>query len=160
MSVFNKAIVAHEATVAAQQKVVDAAIAAKTSAEELFKQEFNDKVAQIARPIFEQFAQDARAHGFPAEVRDDPEGSGNPTLSVRVVPVKGASLPTPNKSEEAVYSLRGIVKDQKVEHVSYYDQRPGNNGVKRGSFGIPSINQAVLERELEEFLIAALNARR
>lgn len=159
MSVFNKVITAHDAAVAAQQEARDDAIAAKASAEELFKQEFEDRASQIARPIFEQFAQDARSHGFPAEVAQKPEGNGNPTISVRIVPVRGASLPTTNKSDEAVFCLRGIVKDQKVEHVSYYDQRPDKNGVKRGSFGIPSINQAVIERDLEEFLTAALKAR-
>ena len=159
MSVFDKVIAAHDQAIAARQEAHEKALADKASAEEQFKQDFVAKVNEIALPIFEQFAQDAHKHSFPALVDQSSDGYGNPSIAVRIVPVRGAVLPTVNKSEEAVFVLRGVVKDQKVEHVSYFDQRPGRNGNSKVAFGIPSINKDVLERNLEQFLTAALKAR-
>lgn len=158
MSVFNKVVEAHAKAKTEAEHAAAAAAAARSAAEEQFVVEFKIQVQSVAKPIFEKFVADAIAHGFPATIEDREDGKANPFYSLTLIPVVGAKFGV-NASEECGYVIKGIVIDQKVEHASYFDQRPGKNGIKKGSFGIQSINQSVLERELGEFLSAALKAR-
>lgn len=158
MSVFNKVIAAHQHAKTQAEHAVAAAAAAKTAAEAEFARQFAEQVDQVARPVFERFAADAMAHGFPAAAEHSHDGKANPIYAVRLVPEKGAQLGV-NAASEIVYSLKGVTSEQKVEHAWFFDQRPGKKGVKNGAFGIQSINATVLERELGEFLSSALQAR-
>jgi len=158
MSIFKKVVEAHaQAKTQAEHTAASAALA-RTEAEDAFAKEFAKRVDEIAKPIFEKFATDAQEHGFPAEVARARDGKANPMYSIKLIPSKGAAFGA-NASEEVAYVLKGTVSDQKVEHASYFDQRPGRNGIKKAAFGVGSINESVLERELGEFLSAALKAR-
>lgn len=158
MSVFNKVMTAHQDAKTAAEHDAAAAAAARSEAEARFALEFAEQVRTVAQPIFEKFAADAVAFGFPATTENAHDGKANPIYGVRVVPRKEAQLGS-DASEEIVYTLKGIVDQQKVEHGSFFDQRPGRNGVKKAVFGIMSINKELLERELGQFLSAALKAR-
>ena len=159
MSVFNKVIEAHAKAKTKAEHVAAAAATARTAAETKFAAAFAEQIEQVAAPVFEEFAADAIAHDFPAVVENANDGAGNPIYAVKLVPETGAKFGV-NASEEIAYSIRGIICEQKVEHTSYFDQRPNKKHcIKKGTFGIQSINTPVLERELGEFLSAALKAR-
>lgn len=158
MSVFKKVVEAHANARTEAEYAAAAAAAARSAAEAEFVAAFKSHVQSVAKPIFEEFAADAIAHGFPASVEDGEDGKANPFYSVRLIPEVGAKFGV-NRSAECAYVIKGIVAEQKVEHASYFDQRPNKNGIKKGTFGIQSVNQSVLERELGEFLSSALKVR-
>lgn len=158
MSVFKKVIEAHANAKSEAEHAAAAAAAARSAAEAEFVAEFKSHVQSVAKPIFEEFAADAIGHKFPASIEEGEDGKANPYYSVRLIPEVGANFGI-NTSAECVYVIKGIVAEQKVEHASYFDQRPNKKGIKKGTFGVQSINQSVLERELEEFLSSALKAR-
>lgn len=158
MSVFNKIISAHIEKKTQAEQAVAAAQAAKTTAEKEFAKQFLEQSDLVAKPVFQAFAEDATAHGFPAIVEATIDGYSNPMLQIRMVPEIGAQLGT-NGTSEIIFWIRGIISELKVEHASYYDQRPNKNGVNKQSYGIQSINAPVIERGLGEFLSSALKAR-
>ena len=88
----------------------------------------------------------------------DVDGADNPTYTLKIIPYKNSPFGT-NKSLECVYRIRGLVVEQKIELASYFDQLPGENGIKMGIFTIQSINTSLFEQELSEFFSAALKAR-
>jgi hypothetical protein len=159
MSVFNKIIEAHALAKSEAEHKAAAAIAARSTAQAEFAAAFKQQVESVAAPIFQQFVNDALGHGFPATVELGSDGQGNPMYSLRFRPEKGTQLGT-NPASECAYTMRGTIADQKVEHAYYFEQRPEKkSGMKKGVFGIQSINAAVLERELGAFLSATLAAR-
>jgi len=158
VSVFKRVVEAHAKAKTAAEHAAAAAAAARNAAEIRFATDFRSQVQSVAKPIFQEFVADAIAHGFPATIEDGEDGKGNPLHSLRLIPEVGAVFNS-NRSNECVYAIKGLVTEQKVEHASYFDQRPGKNGIKKGTFGIQSINPSVLERELGEFLSSALKAR-
>ena len=158
MSVFKKVLAAHAQAVSLTEHKAAAAELARSEAEAMFAKEFAARVEEIAKPIFEKFAADARDHGFPAITEHQRDGDANPMYGVRLNPEVGAQL-GPNASDEIAYVLKGVVSEQRVEHGVYFDQRPGRKGTNKSEFGIGSIKEAELERRLGEFLSSALKAR-
>lgn len=158
MSIFNKVISAHAETKTRVEHTAAAEAAARSAAETAFLSDFEKQISEVAAPMFEKFAADAIKHGYPATVEHAQDGKSNPIYTVKLIPEARAKFSI-NASDQIAYSVTGIIAHQKVEHVSYFDQRRGKNGIKKSTFGVASINVAVLERELTEFLSAALNAR-
>lgn len=158
MSVFNKIVEIHAKEKTEAEHAAATAVAAKKAVEEQFVIEFKAKIQSVAKPIFEEFVADAIAHGFPATVEEREDGKGNPLLSLSIIPMVGAKFSF-NKSEECVYTIKAIITEQKVEHISYFDQRIGKKGIKSNTLGIQSISQSFLERELGEFLSFSLKSQ-
>lgn len=158
MSIFNSVIQRHEQAREEVERAANAATHAKIDAEDEFAINFHALTTKVATPIFQKFVSDALAYGFPASIENKVDGHDNPILQCRLIPEKGAKFGT-NASLECVYWLRGLISEQKVEHASYFDQRPGKNGHQKSDFGLQSINEKTIERGLEEFLDAALKAR-
>lgn len=123
-----------------------------------FENNFTFEVARVARPIFEEFVEAAKESGFPAEFNSGTDGKGHQFIDVRFVAIQGATL-NANKSDESVFVLRCKNSTLKVAHVMYYDQRPGKNGKNEFEYGLPSINENVIRRELDEFLTLSLKSR-
>lgn len=159
MSVFEKVFqeYARKRAEKAEAEAQQAATAA--SAERAFAAAFHAAISTIAKPLFEEFAKDAQRNGFPSrcEERQDDDRKGNPSLAVTFIPVQGAVFER-NESDECTFKLMGFLSEQKVEQTSYFDQRPGKNGVTRSAFGIESIEQTLLEQSLADFLRASLSA--
>lgn len=158
MSVFNKVIGVHSKAKTDSEQAAAAAAAAIKIVETDFLAKFHAQIETIAKPIFEKFIADAVAHEFPATTECREDGNSNPFYSLSLIPVVGAKFGV-NTSERCIFQIKGNIADQKVEHISFYDQRPNKNGFKQVVLGIASINKEVLERELGEFLNSTLNAR-
>lgn len=159
MSVFNKVVGVHSQAKTDSEQAAAAAAAALKTVETDFLAKFHAQIEAIAKPIFEKFVADAIEYGFPAKTESQKDGNSNPTYSLSLIPVAGAKFGV-NPSDICTFRIKGIIADQKVEHTSYFDQRPKKNGINQDVFGIPSINKELLERELGEFLNSTLNARK
>lgn len=123
-----------------------------------FENNFTFEAERVARPIFEEFVEAAKEFGYPAECGSNRDSYKNEYFDVRFIPVQGAALGA-NKSNEAVFVLKCDGSTQKVAHIMYYDQRPEKNGKKEQHYGLPSIKEDVIRRELEEFFDLAVRAR-
>jgi hypothetical protein len=158
MSLFSKVIKEHEKnkSEAAEAQAQEAAEVAVVLQE--FSSDFHSAVSSVARPLFEEFAGDVLQHGFPSAIEEGVDGNGNPFISVRFIPERGSTFGT-NRSIECAFVLRGLRSEQKVEHASYFDQRPGKNGVTRDKVEIKSINKNVLENLLARFLRSSLSTK-
>lgn len=60
---------------------------------------------------------------------------------------------------ECAFVLKGLVSEQKVEHASCFDQRPGKIGVTRDKLEIKSVDKNFLENLLTRFLRSALSTK-
>lgn len=158
MSVFNKVIEINLRAKTDAEQAAAAAAEARQTVEKQFAAEFHIQIEAIAKPIFDKFIVDAIAYGFPAKTEFSDDGNSNPSYSLIILPELGSQFGL-NTSKNCVFKIEGKIASQKVEYVSYYDQRPHKNGIKRQEFGIQSINKTLLERELSEFLTSAINAR-
>ena len=159
MSIFDKVFKAHEDAKAAKVAEERRRAAAAFEKRKDFILTFRSEAARVAKPIFEQFAADARRNGFTARVVDKLSVVKEPTLSVRFHPTRNVQMTKELEEEESVFELRCLADDLKVEHVSMFDQRPKRSGVKHDKLGMPSINALVLEEHLAEFLCDSLKAR-
>jgi hypothetical protein len=158
MSLFNKVLEEHEKR---NSEVIEAQVqeaAEVTVALQTFSSDFHAAVSSVARPLFEEFASDALRHGFPLGIEEGVDGNGNPFISVRFIPERGTTFGT-NRSIECTFVLKGLLAEQKVEHASYFDQRPGKDGVTKDEFEIQAINQNVLESLLTKFFRASLSTK-
>jgi hypothetical protein len=158
MSLFSKVLKEHvknksEAIEAQAQEPADVAVVLES-----FSSDFHSAVSSVARPLFEEFAGDVLRYGFPSAIEEGVDGNGNPFISVRFIPERGSTFGA-NRSIECTFVLRGLSSEQKVEHASYFDQRPGKIGVTRDKVEIKSIDKNVLENLLSKFLRSSLSTK-
>jgi hypothetical protein len=158
LSIFDSVIQEHDKKKAEMEARIADAQALKQAAQNDFVEKFNATVSSVVEPIFAEFVADAKKYGFPAEVEEIRGREETIYVSLRLIPEKGAVFGT-NRSAQVVFSINGMITSQKVEYVSYYDQRPGKHGTDRTDFGLPSLNKDVIERELAKFLKMAIHAR-
>ncbi|WEW98304.1 hypothetical protein P3T65_00895 [Pseudomonas nitroreducens] len=159
MSIFNEGVAAHEAKelekVQSEQRQRDE----EAAKQQAYVEGFRQATQSIVRPLFEEFAADAKAYGFPSAVEEGGEAPQSLYFTVRIIPEKGAQFGT-NRSEECAYQLLCHPAIREVEHVIYYEQRVGNpKGILRQTYGLPSINPDLIGRKLREFLDKSLAAR-
>ncbi len=158
MSLFNKVLEEHE------KKNPEVSTAQVNAAAEMsvvlqaFSSDYHTAVSSVARPLLEEFVSDASRNGFSAGIEEGTDGNGNPFISVRLIPERGAAFGT-DRSIECAFVLKGLLPEQKVEHVSYFDQRPGKNGVTKDKLEIQSVNKSVLEKLLTKFLHSSLSTK-
>ena len=158
MSLFNKVLQEHEkkhaeSRTAGVQDTAGVAVVMQT-----FSSDFDAAVSSLARPLLEDFVSDALQSGFSASIEEGADANGNPYISVRFIPERGAAFDT-NRSIECAFVLKGLLPEQLVEHVSYFDQRPGKGGVSRDEFEIQSVDRNVLENLLTRFLHSSLSTK-
>jgi len=158
MSIFNSVIQEHDKKKSEMDAHQAKQEAQKQAAKDEFVEKFTIETSDVVMPLFEEFVADAKNYGFPAKIEKIQPGVDRVYLSVTLIPEKGTEFGT-NRSLQSVFSVIGHVLTQKVEYVSYYDQRPGKNGIERSSLGIASIKKDVIERELGKFLKMAMDAR-
>jgi hypothetical protein len=158
MSVFKKVIEAHLTSQERDKKLREDGAKARAQALADFTSEFSKRIKSEAVAPFEEFAADAKAGGYPATVELSGYDTANPTFAVRLTLEKGAAIER-NPSAEIGFALRCLAATEKVEHVSYFDQRPGRDGVKREVYGLGSIKKEIIEAHLEQFFSDALKAR-
>ena len=157
MSVFDRVISSQSEAKAKAEEESKLAVLAQKTAESKFATEFRNQIDSTAKPVFEQFVQDAKPHGYHAFIEQAKDPKGNPTYSVHVILAKGGEFGY-GAEDEVIFTLRGIIQEQKVEHISCFTSRQGRGG-RTAIYGIQSINRKVLEQELEEHLSAAISAR-
>ena len=158
MSVFDRVISSQSEAKAKAEEESKLAVLAQKTAESKFATEFRNQIDSTAKPVFEQFVQDAKPHGYHAFIEQSKDPKGNPTYSVHVILAQGGEIGY-GAEDEVIFTLRGIIQEQKVEHISHFTSRRGRVGMKTAIYGIQSINKKVLEQELEEHLSAAVSAR-
>ena len=122
-----------------------------------FEDEFRTLARKIARPIFAEFVNAAVESGFSASYEDKDDGFGDQYLAVRFIPKKDVQFGA-DKRNESVFSLTCRGKTQKVVHTMYFDQRKGDGGKKAMEFGIQSISEQGIRRQLEEFMSLSLKS--
>ncbi len=152
MTTFNKASQKSEAGTA---RAAVPMMAPAGAGEGSFASSFTSVVAKVAKPLFEQFAHDAKARGYPAIVTEGVDGDKNPYISISFIPEHGAKL----GADDCVFQLKGTLADNGVEYTSCHEHRAGKKGARTIKADLQSINQEFLEEELGEFLRAALEAR-
>jgi hypothetical protein len=157
MSLFNRVLQEHEKRVTEKEAIAAARLKQERDAQAHFLDTFDSELKQVGRPLFTAFAQDAERYGFPTRVEDGTDSFGHAFISLTFIARRGAVMGrTP--SEESTFLLRADQVEKTIEHCSYFDQRPGPKGLKREKLGLDSLDKAVLERQLEEFLHASLQA--
>jgi len=160
MSIFDSVMKEHEENTLREREEETKKIEDEIRKEGSFIIRFTEATENIARPILDKFASDSIDYGYAAEVEVGLDGRGNKLVSLRIIPEAGPIIGnTPDN--ECVYLLKCLAKEQKVEHCSYYEQRRGKKpGSKKSKYGIQSINEDVIKRELKEFFKAVLAARK
>jgi hypothetical protein len=156
MSIFNKVYEAHtRAKLQMEQELAAKAAAEKAAANE-FAAAFKQHIEFISGPIFEEFAKDARAHGFPARTEVTKDESGNVIYTLMFIPVAGAGHDT-HQQHECACVIKAMVAERKIELASHFDKRPGRRvGFKSEILALPVVTAVVLERTLGELLSSAL----
>jgi hypothetical protein len=152
MSLFSKVLKEHEINSEATKPKEAAEM---TVVVQTFSSDFDAAVSSVARPLFEEFANDALRNGFPSSIEVGADGNGNPFISVRFIPERGTAFGT-DRSCECAFVLRGLLSDQKVELASFIDQRSGKNGVIRNKIEIQSLDKSGLQNLLTKFLRSSL----
>ena len=124
-----------------------------------FEDEFKQILGTLARPMFEDFASDSRANGYPAEVESGKDEQGNYFTLLKFILDRAAFFDV-DLTNECKFVIKGLVAEEKIELHGDYDQRPGKEGAYHGKFDIQQINQLGLEDELTDFLSAAMASRK
>ncbi len=158
MSVFNKILDAHLREKRQLEQELAAKAAAELAATNEFIAAFKLHIEFIATPIFEEFARDAKAHGFPAKIEFMSDGSNNLIYALTFAAVIGAELGHLPQSECSC-AIKAIVAERKVELASHFDKRPGRRvAFQSDIFALPVVNAVLLERTLGELLSSALES--
>lgn len=158
MSIFSKVLQEVERKRKSADEAARAMAAERADSVTAFLVEFAAAARAVAKPMFDEFAADATANGFTANVTDDTGDARQPVLSVAFAPAKGTRAHTP-ASEICTYSIRALALEKMVLHTVYYDQRPQKDGVHQEKLGIESIAAEVLERHLADLTRSAFQAR-
>ncbi|NUA26088.1 hypothetical protein [Cupriavidus basilensis] len=159
-SPFSGIFARHDEAKRAAAAAEEAKVAESQSAEADFISAFQMAINLNAMPLFEQFVADAKANGYAAKI-ERVDGEDNAYCDVRFIPVPGIDFGPASATAESVFRIKGLFRTQKVEHTSFYDQRPTKTGAgtKRSTFAIQSVKEATIQRGLEEFLKDALESR-
>lgn len=158
MSLFNRVFKEHEKNKSEPTEARVQGAAEVPVVLQAFSSDFHAAVSSVAGPFFEEFASDALRYGFPSAIEEGVDRNGNSFISVRLIPQRGSAFGT-NRSIECAFVLKGLLSEQKVEHASYFDKRPGKNGVNKDKLEIQSINKSVLENLLTKFLRSSLSTK-
>ena len=154
---FKKVIEEHEQKREQEREARDRRIAELQEADAKLRADFDEAVAEVAKPIFERFVKEVQETGYTVSMSESVDGRGNPYLELRLLP---EDIADPDPCDYAVFVLKGDTSGQKVEHNAYYDQRRGaDGGTDKKAFGIGSIREETLERHLQVFLKQALESR-
>lgn len=158
MSVFDKVLAKHNAEIEKEKQDAEMAALKRETDQRQFTDSFYEKIREVAKPIFDEFVDDARRSNYSANVKESIDGNGCPNICVQMNMVQGA---TAFKNYDSIfYTIRGNARAGMVEHIYCSDQRLGAAETKRKVFGIPSINENIIRGNLEELFSAALEARK
>ncbi len=124
-----------------------------------FQDEFKQVLTTLARPMFEDFASDSRANGYPAEVESGKDEQGNYFALLKFILDRAAFLDV-DRTNECEFVIKGLLAEEKVEINAAYDQRAGKEGAYHEKLEIQAINQLGLEDFLTDFLAAAMASRK
>lgn len=136
-------------------------ITAESSHEEAlsFQEEFVQVLTSLAKPMFEDFAADSRANGYPAEVESGKDEQGNYFALVKFILDRAAFLDV-DRTNECEFVIKGKLAEEKVEINAAYDQRPGKEAAYHEKLEIQMVNQLGLEDYLTDFLASAMASRK
>jgi hypothetical protein len=151
MSSFKKLIQDHAAAKAATLEAQKTKDLEAIEVQRRFSQEFSSLVASVAKPKFLQFATDLRESGFQAQVEEQPDDEGRQGIQVRFTcdPVSVLNAST----RECMYRLSCDHVARKVWH----SVRIGRDAEPSAqTYGLQSINENVLDRELMAVLAKGL----
>lgn len=157
MSVFDKIIAEHHASIETENEKEELEAKKKVDERGKFQEQFLSAIEEVALPLFEQLSSDLAKHGYAASIENARDGLANPYLSIKFL-ADGGEVST--EQDYSVFVLKGNLGKLKVEHNSYHDQRRGANGITKREFGVQSINNNVLERHLADFVSASLKSRK
>ncbi len=124
-----------------------------------FKNEFMEILHTLTLPMFHEFASDARGNGFPADMSEGTDEQGNPYAQVRFILNRNAQLDA-DPDNESKLIFKGLLKEEKIEILAAYDQRPGRAAAYHEKLEIQMMNQVALEDQLTDFLSAAMATRK
>ncbi len=124
-----------------------------------FKNEFMQILHTLALPMFHEFVSDAQGNTFPSDHHEGMDDAGNPYATVRFILDRTATLDA-NPANECVFTIKGLLKEEKIDLRAAYDQRPGKEAAYHEKLEIQMVNQIGLEDQLTDFLSAAMAARR
>ena len=113
MSIFNKILEAH----LREKRQLEQELAAKAAAELAATNEFiaalKLHIELVATPVFEEFARDAKTHGFPAKIEYVSDQSNNLIYTLTFAAVLSAELGAAPQSECAC-TINAMVAERKV----------------------------------------------
>lgn len=165
-SIFNRVLGQHEESQATEALRVRELEENAARARFAFITSFREAVTTIARPIFLEFVADATARGFTARVEENLDDPVRPSIVLHVNPRSGRSGGEA-ATESCNFELAALVAIAEVEHITHYDLRANDrghrinpDGSKRGAFGVSSLQQDIIEREVEEFWKLSLASRK
>lgn len=149
MSIFAK--VTGEINAAERERVHSEATRAHSQQQALekFRIDFLNAWTSIAKPAFEAFVTDAKAHGYDAKVIEHGLNTSKFGATLFLMPIVGKAL---SNNTQTYLRLSGEPFDQSVELVTAFD--PPN----APAYSLESISQVRLETALEEFLRSALQS--
>ncbi|WP_069269102.1 hypothetical protein [Paraburkholderia nodosa] len=158
MNGFAKLINHHDSRVAAErQAAVDAAENEKTEAGQR-ELSFASSVEHIVSPLFEDFVAALRGSGRDATFKPlSKDGHGRSNVNLHFNATQGTRLRV-NASDDSAYAVT-LLEDGDVEFRSYYDQRPGKNGISKRSGDLGSIDAETIRHDLQVLLNLALESR-
>lgn len=149
MSIFKKIV--NEIKEAASERVSSEAIRLHTEqcARDKFKVDFVSVWKSIAKPTFDAFVSDAKAHGYDAKLVEHPVSTSKYGGTVFLMPVIGRTL---SNDTRTYFRLSGEPFDQIVELVTSFDlANPSQHHLE-------FIRRDRLEAALEAFLRSALQS--
>ncbi len=115
---------------------------------EQFLPDFLRALDDVAKPLFEGVALEAREKGLSALVTANDDEFGNPYLQLKIL--------GEDKKEISSYSLKSNVVSHMVIHIESFGPNEENKEIRTNA---ASINRAVLETELAAFFVKSVGSR-
>ena len=125
------------------------------------REEFSNSflaAAAIIKPLFTEFATEARRHGFPSAVEDGSDQHGNPYLQARFFPERYVVTNT-DTSRDCAFILMANLAERKVVADNRFHLWPEKNSTRNITFTKRTLSKATLTKLLYEFMRTALEAR-
>ncbi|WP_263143599.1 hypothetical protein [Pseudomonas sp. RIT-PI-AD] len=115
---------------------------------EHFLPEFLRALDEVAKPLFEGVAAEAKEKGLSATVTADDDEFGNPYLQLKIL--------SEEATEISSYSLKSNAVSHMVVHVESFGPNEESKEIRTNA---ASINRAVLETELAAFFVKSVGSR-
>lgn len=118
-----------------------------------FRAQFEQAIKETVCPLLEAFVQDAKRHGFPAEMVREEDAKGRlRAVAVHLLAVEGAE-PTPLALETCTYKIALQMSTRRLAHMmNFQNRRNPRVGNQHDFRGLDSLTRESIDEKLKRFL--------